>query len=327
MNEEQDLGGLPPVDLGKAAAEFEAYRALLEMEPASPAFVRLAELCLERGIFAAAAAVSERGLAHHPEYTGARLVLARALLAGGEAERAEAEFRRVLQALPDGFVARRGLGDAVRAQGRPGDALEHYEGLLELAPFDEEVRELVAALRASAPAPEAPAEAPSPPALPALPAHDTPAEFESLPEVGAEGLLEEIAAEPQAGERFAILPTGDVAAEEAPEAGIGDRPPRDALATETLASLYLRQGHAAEARAIYEDLLRVDPGRADLEEKLSSMVEAPPAAASAPAPPAGALAYAAVLAPVGAAEDEALVAALEAWRGAIQALRAERGRG
>lgn len=40
------------------------------------------------------------------------------------------------------------------------------------------------------------------------------------------------------------------------------------LVTATLADLYMRQGHYAEAIAVLEALLRATPGRADLERRL-----------------------------------------------------------
>jgi len=87
--------------------------------------------------------------------------------------------------------------------------------------------------------------------------------------------------------------------------------PDDILATETLADLYVQQGFGDEARAIYEELVRSDPERADLQAKLDALQEPPgEGAAAAPFP--------------GSEGPGTLADILEAWLLAARSRRAER---
>ncbi len=280
---------------GHTSEVIDHYEVLLAREPNSRAFAQLADAYRQQGRSADAIAVCARGLERYPTYVGARLILARALAEHGDVARAEAEFRRVLEQTPDHIPAHRALGELLRLQGRPAEALAVYESLRDLVPFDQEVVELLASLRA-APAPAvAPRAAESREAEPAAPLFD----------------LTEVAAEPP-------LPLG-------PPGGLPEAAPvpAPALATETLAELYVQQGFVEEARAIYRELVRVQPSREDLRAKLASL------AAPAPAPPAEEDVLepwvVAVSAPAaGSRGGDDLAEVLQAWLVAARGLRAER---
>jgi tetratricopeptide (TPR) repeat protein len=65
-------------------------------------------------------------------------------------------------------------------------------------------------------------------------------------------------------------------------------PSEDPL-TETMAEVYLSQGHLEEALSVYESVLRREPGRADLKQKVAEMrarLALPEMPSAAPEPPA-----------------------------------------
>ena len=80
-----------------------------------------------------------------------------------------------------------------------------------------------------------------------------------------------------AGVQEALSAT-EIPASEAPAEPPAETPPpapvaaEDEVLTETMAELYLRQGHAKDALRIYEELLRQAPGRADLRERVSGII-------------------------------------------------------
>ena len=284
--------------------ELEQYEELLAHNPDSRAFAQLAEAYRRQGRCADAIAVCDRGLQRYPHDVGARMVLARALVEQGDLARAEAEFRRILDQVPDNTPAYQALGDLLQGQGRAAEALAAYEALLDLTPLHREVRELVETLHASAP----PMAAPSAVAAPGV---GEPSE--AVPEVPLFDLTELATAPP--------LPLGPARGGLGAEAA--GSPP--VLASETLADLYAQQGFLDEARAMYQELWRRDPARADLRAKLASLEAPLPAALTEGAAwePVGA----SVAAPSsGAAGGDDVVEVLEAWLAAARSLRAERAR-
>ncbi len=320
----------------EGAQEIEGYQAVLAEDPRSRAFGRLAEAYSRAGRYAEAIATCEGGLQHHPSFVGARLVLARCLAAhGADPARAEAEFRRVLELAPDHLAARRELADLLRGQGRMADASAVYEALLDLDPFDQEVRAQVDALRRT-PAPAAPSPPHPEVPVPAVDLTEEMAQFEALvlgpPVAGAAAkaltppppfpAAEEADAGASESDVLVFDLLGELAKEGAfPEvpsgrAGPAPAPPKGVLATETLADLYVQQGFLGEARAIYEELVRADPARTDLQAKLAGLQPAPEARARREAEAWGG-------SPPGGAEAGDLLEVLEAWLLAARSRRAE----
>jgi lipopolysaccharide biosynthesis regulator YciM len=62
----------------------EKYEIILAADPKSRVFVELAKVLVERGDHGRAAQVCRKGLEHHPASVQARVLLGRALLAGGD---------------------------------------------------------------------------------------------------------------------------------------------------------------------------------------------------------------------------------------------------
>jgi len=111
-------------------------------------FAQLADAHRKDGLLDEAIRVCRDGLAAHPTYVGARVVLARALMERGSLQEAEAEFRRVLAQSPENLVVIRFLGDICAKAGRPREARKYYEHVLRLKPGDPEAHEGLTALPA-----------------------------------------------------------------------------------------------------------------------------------------------------------------------------------
>ncbi|HEV8664111.1 MAG TPA: tetratricopeptide repeat protein [Candidatus Methylomirabilis sp.] len=237
-------------DPRELAAEIAKYEARLASEPRSRVFAQLADAYRKGGRLDEAIRTCRGGLKDHPTYASARMVLGRALIDKGQLQEAEKEFAIVLELSPSNVLAHRLLGDLAAGQGRRDEARQRYEAVLQLTPLDRDVQDALARLTQEEKAP--PPAAPLVGVAPAEPAGEHAKQAWALP------------GEP---------PTEPAAA----PAALG-------LATETLADLYAQQGFGERAVEIYRELLRQDPARADLREKLEGLQVAAPAPAAAEVP-------------------------------------------
>ncbi|HZY31712.1 MAG TPA: tetratricopeptide repeat protein [Candidatus Methylomirabilis sp.] len=120
-------------------------------EGSSHHVARTADRYREEGRFDDAIMLCLQELSAHPTYVSARVVLARAYLESRDYDKAEAEFRRVVELSPGNLRARVHLGEICAAQGLLKEAIGHYEAALEFAPLDREIRTSLSRLRASLP--------------------------------------------------------------------------------------------------------------------------------------------------------------------------------
>lgn len=271
-------------DTPDLAQEIERYEARLAKEPSSRIFAQLADAYRKDRRFDRAIQACLDGLKAHPTYVSARVVLGRSYLDKGALAEARAEFERVLDLAPDNLVAHRMLGEISERQGRPADAIKHYEMVVTLNPLDKEARELLASLRAPRAAPAMPASAPAS-AIPPEPEGEPTetitqpfapepilAPIEGIPPGPVEVAPQAVAIEEPAGFPWGEGPEGSV--ETAPETAPASRPATEdssLFASETLADLYVQQGVLDRAREIYRDLLAANPSRADIEAKLAAL--------------------------------------------------------
>jgi tetratricopeptide (TPR) repeat protein len=230
-----------PSHLPGLAQQIAYYEQRLRRDPASRAFLALADLYRRTSRHDAACEVLEHGLARHPRFVSARAALGLVLAEMGEDERAREELTAVLQADPDHLLARRLLGrDALRREWW-AEACEHYERLLRQEPEDGEVRQALREARDRLEqAPEASAAAP--------------------------------AGEP-AATAAAAGPSADASERESATAApeVGGSALGNGFETPTLAEVYLRQGHPEKAREILERILAADPERPDARDVLDRL--------------------------------------------------------
>ncbi|HLC40320.1 MAG TPA: tetratricopeptide repeat protein [Methylomirabilota bacterium] len=127
------------------ASSIRRYEARFAKDPTSLAFAPLADLYRKAGRHQEAIALCREGLARYPRYETARLILAKALLANGDPDGAEAEFKAMVALAPDNVQAHQALADIYRSSGNLEKALYHLEQVLALDRGNKEARALLEA--------------------------------------------------------------------------------------------------------------------------------------------------------------------------------------
>ncbi len=135
-------------DLATASA-IRRHEERLARDPTSLAFAPLADLYRKAGRTGEAIALCREGLGRVPEYATARLILARALLDGGDADGALVEVRAILESNEADVAAHRLAGELHRRAGRLGDAVAHLRQVVALDPADRESRMMLEVLAGS----------------------------------------------------------------------------------------------------------------------------------------------------------------------------------
>ena len=129
-----------------AAFTIRRYEERLARDPGSLAFAPLADAHRKAGRPGEAIRLCREGLERFPDYATARLILAKALVDGGDPEAALAEVRVILQGNPADAQAHRLAGELERRAGRLPEALAHLRQAAALDPADRESRLLVEVL-------------------------------------------------------------------------------------------------------------------------------------------------------------------------------------
>jgi pentatricopeptide repeat protein len=236
-------------------ASIEALKEKMGRDPFSRAFLQLAEEYRKEGQYAEAVRVCQEGLARHPAYHTARILLGRTYLEAGDLGEARRSLSEVLELAPENHLAAKLLAEVQRKMGDTRGAAETYRAMLSHYPGDREVEALLQDLvKAGA---GGPAEPPGPPVA-----------------AGAARPLRDVAPAP---------PSGSPADADLPE----EQP--DALQTNTLAELYLRQGLVERALDVYREMRRVDPGNTRASRRLEELTRGfphsrPPEPSAAPPP-------------------------------------------
>jgi len=142
------LGGTLTPDDPATLNAIRRYEERLARDPTSLAFAPLADAYRKAGRIADAVRLCREGLARFPHYVTARLILAKALLDGGDPDAAMEEVQAILEASPREAQAHRLAGDLYRRAGALGDAVSHLEQAVRLDPGDRESRALLDVLGA-----------------------------------------------------------------------------------------------------------------------------------------------------------------------------------
>jgi len=142
------LGGTLTPDDPATLNAIRRYEERLARDPTSLAFAPLADAYRKAGRIADAVRLCREGLARFPHYVTARLILAKALLDGGDPDAAMEEVQAILEASPREAQAHRLAGDLHRRAGALGDAVSHLEQAVRLDPGDRESRALLDVLGA-----------------------------------------------------------------------------------------------------------------------------------------------------------------------------------
>ena len=130
------------------AAAIRRHEERLARDPASLAFAQLADLYRKAGRTPEAIALCRDGLARYPQYTTARLILAKAWLAEDRLDEAAEEIRTILEQSPKDVQCLRLAAEVERRRGNVDGAADHLERAVKLEPGDRESRALLGLLRA-----------------------------------------------------------------------------------------------------------------------------------------------------------------------------------
>jgi tetratricopeptide (TPR) repeat protein len=129
-------------------AAMRRHEERLARDPSSLGFAQLADLYRKAGRTQDAIALCRQGLARYPQYSTARLILAKAWLAEGRLDEAAAELRTTLEQSPKDVQCLRLAAEVERRQGNVDGAADHLERVVKLDPADRESKALLGFLRA-----------------------------------------------------------------------------------------------------------------------------------------------------------------------------------
>lgn len=126
------------------------YLRKFQEDPTSRIFAPLAELYRKAGLIDEAIEIAKEGLRIHPNFTGGRVALARALFDKQLYDDVVRELTHVIRDSPDNLVAQRLFAESSLMLGRVSDALGGYKMLLYFSPSDGEAARLVQELESQA---------------------------------------------------------------------------------------------------------------------------------------------------------------------------------
>lgn len=250
-------------------------------ESASRAFVTTAKEFLDAGNFGEAIKVLQDGLIKYPKMASARVLLGEVYWTSGDANLARAELEQVTRTVPDNFAAHRKLALVYRHVGDHEAALRSCRVVLQANPKDQEMRALMADLAKDA----APAETEAAETVTPLKKKDAASPKAPPPEKKSHQ-----EAEFSSTMRFSQSP---VATPPVPAATVV-APGEDLteIDSETLAELYVIQGHREKGLAVYRRLAAKSPSDARLRARIQALevpnvgveiTPSPPASAESPA--------------------------------------------
>lgn len=131
------------------AAEIDRLATTLAKDPASKAFIPLAEEYGKAGMWSEAAGVLEDGLKYYPGFITAMVALGRAYDQLSQPTKAKAILEEAIKISPDNLRAHRTLAKIYTAEGSTAAALRSCDVILTLNPLDQESLSLRASLTTS----------------------------------------------------------------------------------------------------------------------------------------------------------------------------------
>jgi tetratricopeptide (TPR) repeat protein len=211
-------------------------------ESASRAFMTEAKELADAGQFGKAIEVLQQGLKKFPKMVSARVLLGEIYWTSGDASLARMELEQVIKTTPDNFAAHRKLALIYRDVGDKHAAAKACEAVLQANPKDREMK----------------------------------------------NLLEEILGEPAGGkpkEEAKVAPSKKAKGKDAPASAerpdtvrlakspVEEQEPKEETDSETLAELYIKQGHRDKGLEVYRRLVEKDPDNMKLHERIMALEE------------------------------------------------------
>ncbi|MGH7594955.1 MAG: tetratricopeptide repeat protein [bacterium] len=139
----------------------ESLQVLLQQNPNSLTFGRVAEALMQQGRLDEAIQLCEEGIRRHPFYVTGHMVLGKCYLQKKLFDQAEKEFKRVLLFDPQYLAAHKHYGDLMREIGWDNTCEMSYRKILHIDPLDKAVKALVEEFAGRAKGEKAPAIRPA----------------------------------------------------------------------------------------------------------------------------------------------------------------------
>jgi tetratricopeptide (TPR) repeat protein len=121
----------------------ESLQVLLQQNPNSLTFGRVAEALMQQGRLDEAIQLCEEGIRRHPYYVTGHMVLGKCYLQKKLFDQAEKEFKRVLMFDPKYLAAHKHYGDLMREIGWDNTCEMSYRKILQIDPLDAAVKAVV----------------------------------------------------------------------------------------------------------------------------------------------------------------------------------------
>lgn len=115
----------------------ERYQKVIEQDPKSKVFAPLAEAYRKMGLLREAKDLCERGLKHHPEFSGGHFAMAKILVDQGDLKPAAEHLERVVEQAPENISAQSLLADICLRLKEPKKALRAFKMVLFVNPTHE----------------------------------------------------------------------------------------------------------------------------------------------------------------------------------------------
>lgn len=228
-------------------------------ETASREFVAKAKELSESGQFGKAIETLKAGLEKHPKMVSARVLLGEVYLTSGDLANARVELENVIQTAPDNFAAYRKLALVYKDLGDTHSAAKACEIILQANPKDKEMGHLLEELLKEPASDKAKGDGKKEKAK-AAPAKEEAAQEEAPKPTKTTLKLDE---SPVAA-HHAEEPSSELTLE------IHEPEETD---SETLAELYVTQGHRDKALDVYRRLSEKDPDNMKLHERIMALEE------------------------------------------------------
>lgn len=210
-------------------------------ESASRAFMTEAKELADAGQFGKAIEVLQQGLKKFPKMVSARVLLGEIYWTSGDASLARVELEQVIKTTPDNYAAHRKLALIYRAVGDRHAAAKACEAVLQANPKDREMKDLL---------------------------------NELLGEQKEEPAKKEEAKATKATVRLSESPVAEKTADEEIAMSMGSE--AEETDSETLAELYIKQGHRDKGLQVYRRLVEKDPDNMKLHERIMALEEGEP---------------------------------------------------
>ena len=211
-------------------------------ESAPHAFMADAKGLVDAGQFGKAIEVLQQGLKKFPKMVSARVMLGEVYRTSGDLALARVELEQVIRAAPDNFAAYRKLAQVYHELGDTASAVKACETILHANPKDREMSHLL----------------------------------EELQGGGAKAAQAKKAQHPEKHEAAKAAADANVKTDHAASDSAGEGPSlvmEGSTDSETLAELYISQGHREKGLEVYRRLAAKEPDNLRLHEKIMTLAE------------------------------------------------------